>query len=424
MPRKSVPSSPSPETPVPGVPAACAPAESQAPDAPASKKPASKKPAAKKRKRAKVMVDGHPIYVSGKTKRELEEKKRLVRERYIGGVKPREMTFHSLVIEWFETFKRPHIRTESTLKNWRNAINNHVLPCFPPHQMVQAVRRADLQRCVDQTKGYSYLVTDLVCAVIRYAFDYAISEGMVVVDPSRSLIKPDCPPRSEKEPLTLEQEDALLLTASRHPDGLMLYLLYYLGIRRGEMLGLRWEDFDFKAKTVHIQRDIDFNLRSSSMSAVGDLKTRAANRIVPVPDELIDILSPLRSLPHLYLISDDNGDPLTPNLYHRCWMRLMKDAGYLEPTQSYLNRVERWKASGQKVYAPNLYNDYRPVITAHRFRHHYITSKVLAGERPEIIMAIVGHADYSTTINVYTHIKNRIGVEPTRLAKVFMRYVA
>lgn len=384
----------------------------------------AKKPAPKKRKRAKVMVDGHPVYVSGKTKRELEEKKRFVRERYIGGIRPREMTFHELVVEWFETFKKPYIRAESTLNNWRNAINNHVLPYFPPLQMVQAVRRADLQRCIDQTAGMSNVITDLTCSVIRHAFDYAMAEGMIMINPAASLIKPKPPESREKDALTPDQETALLRTAARSEFGLMLYLLYYLGVRRGEMLGLRWEDFDWKKKAVHIQRDIDFNTRSSSKAVVGDLKTSAADRWVPLPDELIEILAPLRGLPHMYLISAGNNQPLTANLYRNRWNHLMKDAGFLELSDTYLEKVERWKAAGKKIIAPNIAYDYKPTITAHWLRHHYITAKVEAGERPEVIMSIVGHADYTTTINIYTHIKNRIGGEPTLLSKVFMRYVA
>ena len=80
----------------------------------------------------------------------------------------------------------------------------------------------------------------------------------------------------------------------------------------------------------------------------------------------------------------------------------------------------RWKKDGKKIIAPNLSYDYDCEVTAHNFRHHYITAKVESGERPEVIMAIVGHKDYTTTINVYTHINNRIGeTEPTRLSKLF-----
>ena len=63
----------------------------------------------RKRLRGKVKIPGvdKPIWVSAFTRSELEEKKRIVRETYIDGVKPRDMTFHQVVIEWFNTIKKP-----------------------------------------------------------------------------------------------------------------------------------------------------------------------------------------------------------------------------------------------------------------------------------------------------------------------------
>ena len=61
------------------------------------------------RYRTKVVVaDGEkPVWISARTQRELEEKKRLVRETYIGGSAPRNVTFHAMVIEWFNVIKKP-----------------------------------------------------------------------------------------------------------------------------------------------------------------------------------------------------------------------------------------------------------------------------------------------------------------------------
>lgn len=56
-------------------------------------------------------------------------------------------------------------------------------------------------------------------------------------------------------------------------------MLYYLGVRRGEALGLKWGDFDFAAGQVHILREIDF---AGSASSEGTLKTAAADRFIPV----------------------------------------------------------------------------------------------------------------------------------------------
>ena len=376
----------------------------------------------KKRLRAKVTIPGvdKPVWVDGYTQAELNRNKEKAKEKYIDGIKMRDITFHELVIEWFTLYKKPKIKATSTLNNWTNAINLHLLPYFSDKQLARAVKRSDLQACIDQTKGMSYIVTDLVCSAIKHSFEYAIADGIMVHNPSLFLVKPNPPQSKEKMPLTIEQEDAILDAASRNEYGLMIYLLYYLGLRRGEMLGLQWGDFDFNKKIVHIQRDIDFNASGkSSVAVIGDLKTERADRLVPLPDALISILIPLRGLPNTFLIQEE-GTFLTQNKYRTRYNKIMRDAGMLTIKDGYYEKVERWKKDGKKIIAPNLSYDYDCEITAHQFRHHYITAKVEAGERPEVIMAIVGHKDYSTTINVYTHIKNRIGEnEPTRLSKLF-----
>lgn len=376
----------------------------------------------KKRLRAKVTIPGveKPVYVSGYTQAELNRNKEKVKQQYIDGIKMRDITFHDLMIEWFTQCKLPTIKAPSTMNNWKNAINLHILPHFSDKQLARAVKRIDLQNCINKTEGMSYIVTDLVCSAIRHAFEYAMADGVMQHNPATFLTKPTPPQQKEKKPLTVEQEDAVLDAAAKNKYGLMIYLLYYLGVRRGEMLGLQWGDFDFNKKVVHIQRDIDFNERgSSSVATIGDLKTKRSNRLVPLPDALISILSPLRGLPNAFLIQED-GTFLTQNKYRTRYNKIMRDAGMLTIKDRYHEKVESWKKAGKKIIAPNLSYDYDCEITAHSFRHHYITAKVESGERPEVIMAIVGHKDYSTTINIYTHIKNRIGEnEPTRLSKLF-----
>lgn len=378
----------------------------------------------KKRLRAKVTIPGSdkPIWVSGYTQAELNKAKEKAKEQYIDGIKMRDITFHNLVIEWFTQCKLPTIKAKSTENNWKNAINLHILPYFSDKQLARAVKRKDLQDCVNKTAGMSYIVTDLVCSVLRQTFNYAMADGIVQHNPATFLTKPTPPQTKQKNPLTIEQEEAVLAAASRSEYGLMIYLLYYLGVRRGEMLGLQWGDFDFVKKVVHIQRDVDFNATGKSSTAViGDLKTAQSDRLVPLPEALISILSPLRGLPNTFLIQD-NGAFLNQNKYRTRYNQIMLDAGLLKVKPSYHEKVERWKKSGKKIIAPNLSYDYESEITAHNFRHHYITAKVESGERPEVIMAIVGHKDYSTTINVYTHIKNRIGeTEPTRLSQEFTK---
>ena len=131
-----------------------------------------------------------PVYVSARTLRELNEKKQYVLTHYRDGLKPRDITFQALVVEWFEVIKRPRIRSRSTLQNYRNIINAHVLPYFPPQQLLRAVRRADLQRCLDACAGMSSIIGSLTRSVLVHAVRYALTENLLDVDISAALMLP------------------------------------------------------------------------------------------------------------------------------------------------------------------------------------------------------------------------------------------
>lgn len=71
-------------------------------------------------------------------------------------------------------------------------------------------------------------------------------------------------------------------------NGLFLAMLYYLGVRRGEALGLQWGDIDFEEAQVHIQSDIHYQAASFAME--GELKTDAGDRFIPINPELLVLL--------------------------------------------------------------------------------------------------------------------------------------
>lgn len=377
----------------------------------------------KKRLRGKVIIPGasKPIWVSAFSRRELEEKKRIIRETYIDGIKPRDMTFHQVVIEWFNSVKRPRIKKEGTLNNYRVMINKHILPYIPEEKLCRAVRRADLQECLDRLKGMNGNTITLTMSIIKRSMEYAVSEGVIQRNPANALIRPVTGDSVEKDSFTDEQVHRLFKTANNHPDGILIYVLYYFGLRIGEAAGLKWGDFDWDRNVVHIERQIDFS--KSKSNAVSSLKTKQSDRYVTIPAQARDYFWNHRELPNVYVVHRPNGDPLTHSTKRHVWLDLMISSGFARLKKQYVEDKEAAMALGMSFPPPLIDKDYVSDITPHWFRHNYTTMLFEGEVDPLTAMHLLGHSNYQTTANVYTHIKERtLQKAAIKLDSVFSRF--
>ena len=234
----------------------------------------------------------------------------------------------------------------------------------------------------------------MLVGILKHIFSSAYADGIIPRDPTVALVRPKATSATEKRALTDDETARIKATIRRHPDGLLLAVLYYLVVRRGEALGLQWSDFDDNLEKVHIQRDIDY----AGGTHEGRLKTKAADRFAPVPNELRLLLEKYRKTGNAYLFPNKNGEPLSLNSFRRIWCGLMLDADCVE---------WREKKADAEMHRPNdIIYHVKPTLTPHYFRHNYVTMLYESGIDPLVAMRIVGHADYQTTANIYTHLKD------------------
>lgn len=357
---------------------------------------AKKNTAGKLRGRVQIGVDaeGKPInkYVCANTPRELEDLKEEVRRHYIDGEPTREdMMFCAYAEEWYKLKKEPFI-SDSTKASYHSCFTKHVLPVFGLRHL-RAVSAQDLQAFINGYSGASKSHITMIIGILKAVFASAFSEGIVRFDPSAALVRPKAKKKTKRRALTTAETKRVLETIQTHQSGLFLGILYYLGLRRGEALGLKWGDFNWDEMTVEVQRDIDF---VGSRAHEGDLKTEASERFVPIPEELYTLLKPHRSLPNQYLFHTEDGKPLPQATYNRMWLQLMLAAGCT---------AEREVKAGTKR-PDDIRQRFKATITPHYFRHNYVTLLYEAGIDPLIAMRLVGHTDYQTTASIYTHLKD------------------
>ena len=348
-----------------------------------------------KRYRAKVVIPGldKPVWVSAKTKRELEDEKRRIKEEYVNGPRREDMPFVDLIREWWDVVKKPGIRSSGTLHEWETVMRRYVYPAFPPKKLSRSVTRKDLQACLSSVEGKSTNYIVIVKSCLQNVCRYGVAEDILLKDPSVLLARPKTKPTESKRSFTQVEEEKILAAAEEigGVEQALVYVLYYLGVRIGEAQGLRWEDVLWKQNLIHVQRDVD---SQTSPESIGALKTKAANRYIPIPGCFMDWLRAHRGLPGNFIIGD-SPTFLTSITCRTLLNRVMYRCGYYRLT-----------ASGKK-HPKNLNHrhDITALFSAHYFRHHYVTSCIQADFRPEYTMSIVGHASYGTTIGVYTHVQ-------------------
>lgn len=195
----------------------------------------------------------------------------------------------------------------------------------------------------------------------------------------------DAPHETSPEMTTwsLDQSKTFLRVAQDDDLAALWLLTLHTGMRRGELLALRWEDIDFEPRTLAVRRTLT---RSLDGLTFGEPKSTAGRRQLAVPTVCLDALRLHRvrqnerrlALGPAWQDSDlvfDRGDGrvLHPNVVVRRFLRL---------------------ASGADL----------PRIRFHDLRHTAATLMLANGEHPKIVQERLGHSDISMTLNRYSHV--------------------
>lgn len=341
--------------------------------------------AQKKRLRAQVTVghdaDGNAIYkwANGRTKKELEANKEEIRRAHINGAVAvrRDILFGDFVSDWYRVYKEPAL-SPSSKASYRTVLNKHLFPIFADKQM-RAITALQLQAFMNKQAGRGKTTTGYIMSVLTNCFTLATAQGIIDRNPAEALKQPRSE-RNSRRALTAQETAAVQTIIENHQDGLLVALLYYTGLRRGEALGLRWSDINFAARTLRVERDIDF-----VTGDVGTVKTATSVRIVPIPDALMIMLQQNRQIGKGYIIrAPRSGEYWSQATFIRRW-RLIQAA---------LLKV-----------APGIENDGKgSILTPHYFRHNYASILYRAGADVLTAQQYLGHADPATTLRIYTHL--------------------
>lgn len=290
------------------------------------------------------------------------------------------------------------------------------------------IRTSDIQMVINKlsNKGLSRKTLQQIRMAAKQIFQLAISDRVLDYNPAIDVTIPKNAASAEnREPLSDEQIEWIRNTP--HRAQLPAMIMLYCGLRRGEVLALRWSDIDFEKKILHVRRSIEM-VNGQPFEKIGG-KSDAATRDVTIPNILIEFLekernSILKKTKELYpLITEKtNGGFHSTKTWDRMWESFMNEINILHGdfgSWFYDSDKKQWIQSTspriirENCKLPTSIRDPRGVpcvietFTAHQLRHTYATLLFEAGVDVLTAQKLLGHAKASTTLNIYTHLRSR-----------------
>lgn len=205
-------------------------------------------------------------------------------------------------------------------------------------------------------------------AVLSNIMGSAVKGGLIAENPVSNVRLPKAY-GGGKRALSPEQIECLIDNLDPS-DGRQLAVLLCLtcGLRRGEVIALRWGDWD--GVSIHVERADDGDGHDRPP------KSRAGVRSVPAPKKIATMLEPLRREAEAPLCADVQGNRIKSGTLGRWWSRFRTDVGM--------------------------------DCTLHELRHSYLTQLARAGVHPRVMMQLAGHSSVKVCLEVYTHVSDEM----------------
>jgi integrase len=256
----------------------------------------------------------------------------------------------------------------SVIRGYRQALNDYVLPDLGGMKLTD-VRRGDLQALADRLFAAKLNPSTIrnTFLPVRVIYRRAVRDGDVAVNPATLLELPAH--RGRRDRVASPEEAAALVNALRLRDQALWATAFYSGLRRGELLALRWKNVDLADSTIRVDVSLDL------LHGLVEPKSRAGRRIVPMA-------AALRS----FLLAHKVATPSTELLF------TSRTGRHFDPPSVQKRADRTWREAELTR------------ITLHEARHTYASLMIAAGVRLEDLCEFMGHASITITRDLYGHL--------------------
>lgn len=299
-----------------------------------------------------------------KLQREAKEWEKMFLEQY---AKNPDVSFETLYQKYKE-YIMPRIR-ESTAKTRFYMIDYHILPYFK-NRVVSDIDPEDIIQWQNQmlAKGLSNTYLNQANIYLKAIFRYAVDYMGLQKNPCRKNIGSR---KTKKLNFWTPEEYKMFIEECK--DNIVYFtmfeILYYTGMREGELLALTLNDIDFKNKLIHINKTF---YRITGKDLVNDPKTESSKRSIDVPDFLLDEIR--EYIEHMY--------------------KPLPETRLFDKNSSYMRYALKTRI--QKAGVKD--------IRIHDLRHSHASTLINLGANPVLVAERLGHESADVTLRIYSHL--------------------
>lgn len=323
-------------------------------------------------------VNGASVFKQVQAQSEQELNDRIVRayiesgriSEFLGAMpyKPKKKTnFKTYAANWLRVYKADTLKPK-TLKTYEGYLISHLYPAFGERD-IEELSTADVMSFLSERKHMARKSLRSYLSLLQQVLDSAVSDGMVEKNVSRDsrIVIPSTTVKKRKALTEEQMRDVMrgLYAMENGREKRFLCLLVFLGCRRGEALGLKWEDIDFGQRLVYIRRNVT---HTTNAPIIGTPKTKSGERVISFGEHFEELMKP------------------------------MQDEGFVIGGEAPVS-IKAYKTIMKHINERvNLHG-----ATPHVLRHSYLTLLSANGVDMKTLQAVAGHADIQTTMNVYVH---------------------
>lgn len=354
--------------------------------------------------RVYVIIDGKSTQKSvyGNTEREVNDKMKIQKKLYeekANNPLPSEISVDISVENWIKIWVKDYKKlnvAQSTLNGYISKIKSYIIPYFKGMNVTDVGKR-DVQLLIngliDRKKPLSYKTRKDTLGICRMIFQSAIDDvPLIEYNPAVSIKLGKKEPPKEKEIMSVEEQLEVMQILMSEYNGIAFFALFTLGVRASELAGFLWKDLDKICENIKVERGFQvLDIYDDDLNRIGltkkytALKSYNSHRKIPIISILKKELLKYKKQIMQNLNITDESELDNESIFRTKIGNISAD--YLRHR---LNKVLE-KYNFRKV-------------TVHELRHTFATRCLESGIDMKTLQMLLGHADYSTTANIYAHV--------------------